>query len=206
MICAWKRKLIESESNFGTGDYLILTNEIRLAGCSLVAMAMMSIPGLGTQAFESAPQQPIETPASMQPQAAVVKTPIKKRPSFLKRIASNVGNASWYGAVLNGHKTASGETFDMNQMTACHRTLPFGTMVKVVDTHSGKSVVVRINDRGVLFADRVIDLSRGAAERLGIRKAGVASVRLVVLNKKQAAEAAQEEVASLRSESPVSDQ
>jgi rare lipoprotein A len=201
-----KRKLIESESNFGTGDYLILTNEIRLAGCSLVALAMMSVPGLGTHGFETTSQQPIETPASMQPQAAAVISPPKKRPSFLKRIASNVGHASWYGAVLNGHKTASGETFDMNQMTACHRTLPFGTMVKVVDTHSGKSVIVRINDRGVLFADRIIDLSRGAADRLGIRKIGVANVRLEVLNKKQAAQAVQEEVASLKADSSVNGQ
>ena len=177
---------------------MILTNEIRLAGCSLVALAMMSVPGLSTHAFEANPQSPLENPVLVQPQAVTVQTATRKRPSFLKRIASNVGNASWYGAVLNGHKTASGETFDMNQMTACHRTLPFGTMVKVVDTHSGKSVVVRINDRGVLFADRVIDLSRGAAERLGIRKAGVASVRLEVLSKKQAAAAVQEEVASLR--------
>ena len=109
----------------------------------------------------------------------------KKRLSFLQR-ASNFGVASWYGAVLDGHKTASGETFDMNEMTAAHRTLPFGTMVRVVDLHSGKSVVVRINDRGILFPDRVIDLSRGAAEQLGIRKSGVTSVRLDVLNKKQA--------------------
>ena len=105
------------------------------------------------------------------------------------------GIASWYGAVLNGHKTASGETFDMNQMTACHRTLPFGTMVKVIDVRSHKSVIVRINDRGVLFADRVIDLSRGAAERLGIRSAGVANVRLEVLSKQQVSQAA-EEIAS----------
>ncbi len=191
---------MKSESDFGTGDYLILTNELRLAGCSLIAFAMMSVPGMAGHGSETNLQPAHDAPISVQPQALVVNTPQKKRNSFLKRLASNVGNASWYGAVLNGHKTASGETFDMNQMTACHRTLPFGTMVRVVDTHSGKSVIVRINDRGVLFADRVIDLSRGAAERLGIRRAGVAKVRLEVLSKKQAARAEEQEIASLRSE------
>jgi rare lipoprotein A len=185
-ILAKDGKLRGSESNFGTGDYLILTNEIRLAGCSVVALMMMSIPGLAThptvENFQPSFESPIPAPAAVQ------KATPKRRFSALRRSAVT-GLASWYGAVLNGHKTASGETFDMNQMTACHRTLPFGTMVKVIDTHSGKSVIVRINDRGVLFADRVIDLSRGAAERLGIRSKGVANVRLEVLSKKQAAAA-----------------
>jgi rare lipoprotein A len=112
----------------------------------------------------------------------------KQRFSFFR--SANTGLATWYGAVLDGHKTASGETFDMNQMTACHRTLPFGTIVRVVDLHSHKSVIVRINDRGVLLADRIIDLSRGAAERLGIRSSGVANVRIEVLNKQRTGDAA----------------
>ncbi len=96
---------------------------------------------------------------------------------------SNLGIASWYGSVLNGHKTASGEIFDKDKRTACHRTLPFGTMVRVVDVNSGKSVVVKINDRGVLNADRIIDLSSAAAQDLGILRAGVAKVRLEILSK-----------------------
>lgn len=162
---------------------MLLTNEIRIASCSVVALIMMSIPGLTNHPFgESA------APTSVSPALApIALAPApRKRFAFLRR-PTMTGIASWYGAVLNGHKTASGETFDMNKMTACHRTLPFGTMVRVVDTHSGKSVIVRINDRGVLFADRVIDLSRGAAERLGIRSLGTAKVRLEVLTKKQAA-------------------
>ncbi|WP_263382566.1 septal ring lytic transglycosylase RlpA family protein [Granulicella arctica] len=166
---------------------MLLTNEIRVAGCSMVALLMMSIPGITNHPFDVTPPSQTETPTFI-PAAATLApaaTP-RKRFSFLRR-PSMSGIASWYGAVLNGHKTASGETFDMNQMTACHRTLPFGTMVRVVDTHSGKSVIVRINDRGVLFADRVIDLSRGAAEKLGIRSLGTAPVRLEVLTRKQAA-------------------
>jgi len=93
------------------------------------------------------------------------------------------GMASWYGSVLQGHHTASGERFNKNELTAAHRTLPFGTMVRVVDVNSGKSVVVRINDRGVLFPDRVIDLSSAAANDLGILRSGVAKVRLEILKK-----------------------
>ena len=149
---------------------------------------MLSVPGLTSHlptemygpSFTAQPALVATLDASALPQHG------KKKLSFLQR-ASNFGVASWYGAVLNGHKTASGETFDMNDLTAAHRTLPFGTMVRVVDLHSGKSVVVRINDRGVLFPERVIDLSVGAAEKLGIRKTGVADVRLDVLSKKQAA-------------------
>lgn len=164
---------------------MLLTNEIRVASCSVVALLMISIPGLANHPFGESPAPASVTPV-LAPVALAPPPRPRKRFAFLRRPTMS-GIASWYGAVLNGHKTASGETFDMNKMTACHRTLPFGTMVRVVDTHSGKSVIVRINDRGVLFADRVIDLSRGAAEKLGIRSLGTAKVRLEVLTKKQAA-------------------
>ncbi|HEY5330600.1 MAG TPA: septal ring lytic transglycosylase RlpA family protein [Acidobacteriaceae bacterium] len=99
------------------------------------------------------------------------------------------GIASWYGAVRQGHHTASGERFDKDELTAAHRTLPFGTLVRVVDVTSGKSVVVRINDRGVLFPGRVIDLSSAAADDLGILRSGVARVRLEILRKVASADA-----------------
>ncbi len=91
------------------------------------------------------------------------------------------GIASWYGAVLNGHRTASGERFNMYDMTACHKTLPFGTIVKVTDQKTGRSVDVRINDRGVLNEGRVIDLSFAAAAKLGIVKSGLTDVKLEVV-------------------------
>jgi rare lipoprotein A len=96
---------------------------------------------------------------------------------------TDLGMASWYGGVRDGHRTASGEIFDKTLLTACHRTLPFGTLVKVIDIASGRSVVVRINGRGVLSPDRIIDLSSAAADELGILRAGVAKVRLEVLHK-----------------------
>ncbi|MGD0739549.1 MAG: septal ring lytic transglycosylase RlpA family protein [Terracidiphilus sp.] len=93
------------------------------------------------------------------------------------------GLASWYGGVFNGRKTASGETFDMNAMTACHPSLPFGSIVRVVNRSNHRSVVVRITDRGDLIEEgRVIDLSYGAAQKLGITWSGLAHVDLQVLS------------------------
>ena len=93
------------------------------------------------------------------------------------------GVASWYGGVFNGRKTASGETFDMYAMTACHPSLPFGSIVRVVNRSNHRSVVVRITDRGDLVEEgRVIDLSYGAAEKLGMTWAGIAKVDLQVLS------------------------
>ncbi len=89
------------------------------------------------------------------------------------------GLASWYGARFAGHKTANGERFDPNAMTAAHPTLPFGTWVEVVRADTGQRVRVRINDRGPFGHEgRIIDLSRAAADRIGIVRAGVAKVKV----------------------------
>jgi rare lipoprotein A len=90
------------------------------------------------------------------------------------------GMASWYGAELAGRRTASGERFDPDELTAAHRTLPLGSEVRV--SYQGRSVVVRINDRGPFSGHRVIDLSRAAAEQLGLRRAGSGKVTLAVLD------------------------
>jgi rare lipoprotein A len=92
-----------------------------------------------------------------------------------------VGKASWYGDRFEGRKTASGEPFHMREFTAAHRTLPFGTVVRVVEEETRKKVVVRINDRGPFTKGRVIDLSKAAAEDLGMIRAGVVSVYLEIL-------------------------
>lgn len=90
------------------------------------------------------------------------------------------GLASWYGSGHHGKKTASGERFDMNQLTAAHRTLPFGTFVKVRSLRNDKEVRVRINDRGPYARGRIIDLSRKAAEQLDMIKTGEQEVELTV--------------------------
>ncbi len=89
------------------------------------------------------------------------------------------GRASWYGPGFHGRRTASGERFNTNELTAAHRTLPFGTKVRVVNKKTGKSVVVRINDRGPYAHGRVIDLSRASAQAIGI--SGVAPVTVAEL-------------------------
>jgi rare lipoprotein A len=89
-----------------------------------------------------------------------------------------VGKASWYGKQFAGRDTASGEPFDMFRFTAAHKTLPLGTLVKVTDLKTGKWVIVRINDRGPMVEGRIIDLSYGAAQMLGVRGNGVVKVRL----------------------------
>jgi rare lipoprotein A len=92
------------------------------------------------------------------------------------------GLASWYGGKFQGRQTASGEYFDTNEFTAAHKTLPFGTIVKVTSLENGKSTVVRINDRGPFVPGRIIDLSRAAAAAIGLTGKGVAKVRIQVLD------------------------
>jgi len=88
------------------------------------------------------------------------------------------GKASFYADKFNGRKTASGETFRNSKLTAAHKTLPFDTKVKVINKNNGKSVKVRINDRGPFVAGRIIDLSKKAAKKIDLDKAGVAEVEL----------------------------
>lgn len=93
-------------------------------------------------------------------------------------VAAQCGGASWYGPGFHGKRAASGERFNQNAMTAAHKTLPFGTVVRVTDQRTGKSVQVTINDRGPFHRGRIIDLSKAAATKLGFRQAGTAKVCL----------------------------
>jgi rare lipoprotein A len=92
-----------------------------------------------------------------------------------------VGYAAWYGPGFHGKRTASGEIYNMYDLTAAHKTLPFGTIVKVYNLENGRSVVVRINDRGPFVKGRIIDLSYGAAKKLGMIEKGVVRVRIEVI-------------------------
>jgi rare lipoprotein A len=115
---------------------------------------------------------------------------VAAKPRNIKQVAARLsgqvasrlsGIASWYGRALHGHTTASGEIFDETALTACHRTLPFGTIVKVENMRNHQTVVVRITDRGVLNPERVIDLSSAAAEKIGMLRDGIAPVRLSIV-------------------------
>ncbi|WP_454597086.1 septal ring lytic transglycosylase RlpA family protein [Qipengyuania sp. SM2507] len=92
------------------------------------------------------------------------------------------GVASYYGAKFHGRRTASGERFDMHALTAAHRSLPFGSEVRVTDPRSGRSVTVRINDRGPFSRSRTIDLSRAAAQEIGLVNRGHGTVELELLS------------------------
>jgi peptidoglycan lytic transglycosylase len=92
------------------------------------------------------------------------------------------GRASWYGEAHHGLVTASGERFDMHALTAAHRSLPFGTRLRVVNLANGEAVEVRVNDRGPAIPGRILDLSYAAARKLGAVGAGVIPVRITVLS------------------------
>jgi len=94
------------------------------------------------------------------------------------------GIASWYGGEFHGRNTANGEIYDMYEKTAAHKTLPFGTHVKVISLSNGKEVVVRVNDRGPFVKERIIDLSLAAAKDIGLIGPGTAKVRIIALSRK----------------------
>ena len=113
----------------------------------------------------TAPAPAIEAPAASAPQETVLGR----------------GSASYYAAKFDGRRTASGERFDNDDMTAAHRTLPFGSLVRVTNPANGRSVVVRVNDRGPFTRGRLIDVSRAAAEELGMVARGHADVELALI-------------------------
>ena len=127
----------------------------------------------------SAGRGPVPSSERSDPRGGVSIPAPPSSPAAPPRIQT--GRASWYGPPHHGRKTASGEIYDMNQLTAAHRTLPLGTRVRVTNVGNGRSVVVRINDRGPFIDGRIIDLSQAAAREIGAIGAGVVSVQLEVL-------------------------
>lgn len=100
----------------------------------------------------------------------------------LRELDFDRGIASWYGPRFHGRRTANGEIYNQNEFTAAHRTLPFNTLVRVENVSNGKSVVVRINDRGPYIGDRIIDLSKKAAQQLDMVSIGTTEVNLLILD------------------------
>jgi len=132
--------------------------------------------GLGMSACTSVALPPPEPPRPADPTEAV-------RPD--RALYRQTGLASWYGRSHQGRATANGERFDMNALTAAHRHLELGTVVRVTNLDTGESVRVRINDRGPYIKGRVLDLSDKAARRLGMHEAGIARVRIEVFERDQ---------------------
>ncbi len=143
----------------------------------------VAVPAPPPEDSDPAAAAPVDAPAPMahyndstEPVATAVAT------TDLAATHELTGLASWYGGKFNGRLTANGEVFDTNQLTAAHKTLPFGTIVRVTNDTNEKFVIVRINDRGPFVEGRVIDLSRAAADIIGAASAGVAPVTLDIIH------------------------
>src|SRR6267143_659962 len=119
------------------------------------------------------------TPARVRPVES--KPEIRKQAS--KKAPYQIGTASWYGSYFDGKPTASGEAYDMHDLTAAHPTLPLGSYVRVTNLRNGRAVVVKVNDRGPIVQGRIIDLSYGAAEVLKFEDHGLQKVRLDVVKR-----------------------
>lgn len=143
-----------------------------IAGHGRVLATLALAAFLGACAAPDLPQ-----PAALPPLPELAPTTV---PSY-----QQLGLASWYGPELDHRRTASGERFDMNDLTAAHRSLPLDTVVRVTNLRNGQSVLVRINDRGPFMPGRVIDLSRAAAVVIDMKRDGVAPVRIEVFDADQ---------------------
>ena len=156
-----------------------------LAGALVWAVAVPALAQDGAQGL-SAGADALAPPLLSVPGETLLIDPPPAAPApglELAPEADEVGLASWYGAKFHKRRTASGELFDMKALTAAHPTLPFGSRVCVRSQATGRTVVVRINDRGPHARNRVIDLSRGAAEALGMVGLGLKPVELFALER-----------------------
>jgi rare lipoprotein A len=134
---------------------------------------VLLIAGLGAA---QSPQRLEATPAPNRTDQG--KTEVRKQAGEVKTKAYQVGTASWYGDYFEGKPTASGEPYDMYDMTAASLTIPLGTYVRVTNLHNGRAVVVKVNDRGPVVPGRIIDVSYGAAKALQFKDKGLQRVRL----------------------------
>lgn len=156
----------------------------------LGAAALLMAPLVTTAPAMAASSSSLSTPAADAVIRDVVPSPswedrflrqMPASPKGLLQLAAATGQASWYGPGFYGNRTASGEVLRPGTYTAAHRSLPFGTRVRVTNLNNGRSAVVRINDRGPFTGGRIIDLAHGAASDLGVTSSGLATVRLEVL-------------------------
>jgi len=136
-----------------------------ITGCAKLALSL-AVSAIVVAAFPAAGQTPVPAASATIARAGEVQE----------------GLAAFYATRLNGRRTASGEPYDHNAMTAAHRTLPFGTRLRVTNPRNDRSVEVRVNDRGPTQPNRIVDLSRAAATRLGMLRAGNVPVRIEVLS------------------------
>jgi rare lipoprotein A len=185
---------------------IVLTALISSQGCGIIAdtptraLSTGVVPPAESKSNNlSSDKPPPPVQRSETPPAANVPSPVETKqvpeaariPAPSQPTTTETGLASWYGAKHHGKRTASGEVFNQDRLTAAHPTLPWGSRVKVINLDNGKSVDVRINDRGPYKQGRIIDVSRAAARALGMMQQGIATVRIEwVSNSEKASELA----------------
>ena len=162
--------------------FLVLVLILLLSGCSHQKTAKVNVPPPPAIESGSVPEvKPQAKPKkSTEPEAAEEEDVIGV-PGDAKPIFTEVGMASWYGPPYHNRRSSNGEIYNMNALTAAHRTVPLGSICRVTNVKSGSSTLVRITDRGPFIKGRVVDLSLAAAKKIGVWKAGVARVKLEVL-------------------------
>ena len=148
-----------------------------LAGCAagLVLAGCAASPRFATRSTPSSPKGDVRGETTKPAESKIPRNPSGKILLTLE------GVASYYADEFHGKQTSNGEIYDMNDLTAAHRTFPFGTKVRITNLENGKTVNVRVNDRGPFHEGRIIDLSLGAAKELDLVKTGTARVRIEVL-------------------------
>lgn len=166
-------------SNLGQVTSIGINPTVRarqLGGAALLIVTLLA--GCSTQ---RAPENGAEaSAAAMPPESAATGTPPADSGKNTKVVYKQIGEASWYGPGFQGQRTASGERFNQNQLTAAHPTLPLGTRAEITNLENGKKVTVKINDRGPFVGHRAIDLSRAAARQLDMQHDGKTTVKIAV--------------------------
>lgn len=145
-------------------------------GVRTLILGLFVVQGCSTLSRDQQPQVP-----PFDSQAGAVTTPGSDGSSAATVQPAHIGEASWYGPGFEGKKTASGEIFDDSKLTAAHKTIPLGSKAKVTNLTNGKTVEVKINDRGPFIDGRMVDLSRAAAKALGMIDRGTARVQIDLL-------------------------
>jgi rare lipoprotein A len=184
------------KSHKSAAKKLLANNRRRLRLAAFFAGVSLIVAGCSHH--NQSTQVPAPTPIPTAPNSPAVPPPANKAPSPAGTPSGpppaaelqpaipgqyvEEGVASWYGVPFNGHRTSNGEIYDMHQMTAAHRTLPFNAYVRVTNLNNGMQTEVRINDRGPFVADRIIDLSLSAAQAIQMIGTGTARVRLEVIS------------------------
>jgi len=151
-----------------------------LSGCGAKKQARVDVPSAPPPQAEQSKPAPA-TPSADDTDSESTDAEASSLPADAKPISTETGMASWYGPPYHNRKGSNGEVYNMHAMTAAHRTLPLGSIVRVTNVKTGRSTVVRITDRGPFIEGRVLDLSLGAAKAVDVWQPGVARVRLDVL-------------------------